>query len=74
MFWLLVQDSIDQVLNCEELLYFMPEFIGLGGCGFAFCLEFGTLRLPGFYGKGVMETGEFALGQVVAAEFWFGSC
>ena len=25
VFWLLVQDSIDQVLDCDELLYLMPE-------------------------------------------------
>ena len=62
MFWLLVQDSIDQVLDCEELLYFMPELVGLGSCSFAFCLKFGTLRLPGFYGKCFIVSGKFALG------------
>ena len=69
MFWLFTQYGVDQVLDCEELLYFMPEFVGLDGCGFAFGLEFGTLRLPGFYGKGFMEAVQFALGQVEAVEF-----
>ena len=59
------------MLNCEELAHLLPELVGLGGCGFAFGLEFGALRLTGFYRKGVMETGEFAFGQVEAAEFWF---
>ena len=49
----------------------MPEFVGLGGCGFAFGLEFGAFCLPGFYGEGFMEAGEFTFGQVEAAEFWF---
>ena len=71
MFWPFMQYGVDQVLDCEDLLHFMPEFVGLGGCGFAFCLEFDALRLPGFYGKGFMEAGEFALSQVEAAEFWF---
>lgn len=65
-----MQDSVDQVLNCDELLYLMPKLLGLGGCGFAFCLEFGALCLPGFYWKWFTIPGEFAFGQVVAAEFW----
>ena len=66
---LLMQDGIDQVLDCDELLYLMPEFVGLGGCGFAFCLELGAFFLPVFYGKGFTVPGEFSLGQVEAAEF-----
>ena len=62
MFMILMQDSVDQVVDCDDLLYLMPELVGLGGCGFAFCLEFAGLCLPGFYGKGFMEAGEFALG------------
>ena len=71
VFMALVQDGVDQVLDCDELLYLMPEFVGLGGCGFAFCLELGAFFLPVFYGKGFMEAVQFALGQVEAAEFWF---
>ena len=71
MFMALVQDGVDQVLDCDELLYLMPELVGLGGCGFAFGSEFGALRLPGLYGKGFIKATQLALGQVVAAEFWF---
>ena len=49
----------------------MPELVGLGGCGFAFCLESGAFCLPCLYGKGFTVSGQFALGQVEAAEFWF---
>ena len=49
----------------------MPELVSLSGCGFAFGLEFDTLCLPGFYGKGFIVPGQFTLGQVEAAEFWF---
>ena len=71
IFLLLVQDGVDQVLDSNELLYLMPELVGLGGCGFAFGLEFGALRLPGLYGKGFIKATQLALGQVEAAEFWF---
>ena len=71
MFWLFMQDGVNQVPNCEELLYFMPELIGLGGCSFAFGLKFGAFRLPSFYGKGFIKATQLALGQVEAAEFWF---
>ena len=71
LFWLFTQYGVDQVLDCEELLYFMPELVGLGGCGFAFCLESGAFCLPCLYGKGFTVSGQFALGQVEAAEFWF---
>ena len=67
----LVQDTIDQVLDCDELAHLLPELVSLSGCGLAFGLEFGTLCLPGFHGKVFMEAGQFSLGQVVAAEFWF---
>ena len=62
MFMALVQDGVDQVLDSNELLYLMPELVGLGGCGFAFGSEFGTLCLPGFYGKCFIVSGKFALG------------
>ena len=68
---LLMQDGIDQVVDCDELAHLLPELVSLSGCGLAFGLEFDTLCLPGFYGKGFMEAGQFSLGQVEAAEFWF---
>ena len=71
VFMALVQDGVDQVLDSDKLAHLVPEFVGLGGCGFAFGLEFGTLCFPGFYGKGFTVPGEFTFGQVEAAEFWF---
>lgn len=62
MFMALVQDGVDQVLDCDELLYLMPELVGLGGCGFAFGSEFGTLCLPVFYRKRFTVSDQFARG------------
>ena len=67
----LVQYSVDQVLDCDKLAHRLPELVSMGGCGFAFCVEFGAFFFPVFYGKGFMEAGQFALGEVVVAEFWF---
>ena len=71
VFWLLMQYGVDQVLDCDELPHLTPKFVGLGGCGFAFCLESGAFCLPCLYGKGFTVPVQFAFGQVEAAEFWF---
>ena len=69
MFMALVQDGVDQVVDCDEFPYLMPELVGLGGGCFAFLLKPPALCLPGFYREGFMEAGEFTFGQVEAAEF-----